>query len=208
MQTYGHAFFRTGNTKFIGNNIIKEKLLLHVCCAPCLVGVLPSLNRNGNFDITCFFYNPNIHPYKENRKRLDCLKEYCSKRKIDLEADESYPLEQNLRTLLNADNRCEACFGDRLEQTALYAEDNGYAYFTTTLLISPYQNQILLEKAGRTAEKGRIPEFLFIDFRNSYRESIKLSRELNLYRQSYCGCIMSERDRYLNIRSPGERPRF
>jgi predicted adenine nucleotide alpha hydrolase (AANH) superfamily ATPase len=156
------------------------------------------------FNITAFFYNPNIHPWKERERRLQTLKDYANSNGIPLEIDEEYPLEENIRMLLDADNRCYACFEDRLSATAAQAAELGIENFSTTLSVSPYQNQSFIQSAGKIAEKESGVRFVYRDFREFYRNSIRISWEAGMYRQPYCGCVFSERDRYLKIKSPGQ----
>ncbi len=180
-----------------------EPLLLHACCGPCMTVVCEQLQKEG-FEITAFFYNPNIHPWKERERRLEALSEYADSKGIPLEIDEEYPLEENIRMLLDADNRCYACFFDRLSATADKAAELGIENFSTTLSVSPYQNQKFIMEAGNAAEKTSGVRFIYRDFREFYSESMRISREAQMYRQPYCGCVFSERDRYLKLKSPGQ----
>ncbi len=177
-------------------------LLLHVCCAPCMTVVKKALSREG-FRVTAFFYNPNIHPFKERQRRLDALNAFSESEEIPLEIVESYPLEENIRMLLEAENRCFACFEDRLSVTAEKADEMGIYAFSTTLSVSPYQNQELIKRAGEKASYNTGVEFIYRDYRDLYKDSVSISRENDIYRQPYCGCVFSERDRYLSIKSPG-----
>jgi predicted adenine nucleotide alpha hydrolase (AANH) superfamily ATPase len=155
-----------------------------------------SLSREG-FDVTGFFYNPNIHPWKERERRLAALLDYTALKGIPLEVSQEYPLEENLRMLLEAENRCAACFSDRLLSTAARASEMGFRFFSTTLSVSPYQDQDLIRTLGGEAARSHGVEFVYRDFTDLYRESVRLSREAGMYRQPYCGCVMSERDRYM-----------
>lgn len=177
-------------------------LLLHVCCAPCMTVVLKALSLEG-FGVTAFFYNPNIHPWKERQRRLETLTAYSDSEGIPLETVETYPLEENIRMLLEAENRCYACFEDRLSVTADKANEMGIHAFSTTLSVSPYQNQEQIKRAGEKAAIKAGVEFVYRDYRDLYKDSIRISRENGMYRQPYCGCVFSERDRYLGIKSPG-----
>lgn len=165
--------------------------------------VCEQLQKEG-FEVTAFFYNPNIHPWKERERRLEALTVYANSKDIPLEIDEEYPLEGNIRMLLDAENRCYACFADRLSATADKAAELGIQNFSTTLSVSPYQNQSFIIEAGEAAEKKSSVRFIYRDFREFYKESIRISREVEMYRQPYCGCIFSERDRYLRLKSPGQ----
>ena len=173
------------------------KLLLHTCCAPCSVYCVEQLLKDG-IDITSYWYNPNIHPYKEYESRLDCLKKYNEKIEIPLIVDNYYGLIDFCKNVVDKlDNRCGYCYLCRLEKTAKYAKENGYDAFSTTLLISPYQNHELLKKTGELLERKYNIKFLYKDFRPGFIKGYEKARELGLYMQKYCGCIFSEEERYL-----------
>ena len=175
-------------------------LLLHACCAPCMTVVQDGLKSEG-YDITVFFRNPNIHPWKEMRRRLEVVEVYSGELDLPLEIDDGYPLGEYLSMLLGAPDRCRACFEERLTATARKAADSGLGAFSTTLSVSPYQDQQAIIEAGEAAAARFGVEFVYRDFRSLYRESVRLSREVGMYRQKYCGCIFSERDRYLGTHS-------
>lgn len=174
---------------------MKSSLLLHACCAPCATVTVEEYTRAG-YEPTLFFHNPNIHPYSEFLRRLRTLEEWAALQGIPVIADLSYPLEENVAMLLSGTPRCALCFGERLAATARRASETGFAAFGTTLSVSPYQDQELILRAG--AEAGRLHEvdFVYIDCRPRYRDSVHISRTLGMYRQPYCGCVFSERDRY------------
>lgn len=169
------------------------KLLLHTCCAPCSVYCIETLRKEG-IEPTVYWFNPNIHPYMEYKQRRDCLKEYT--RNIEIEAifEENYGLKDFCKNVVqDLENRCQKyCYPVRLEQTAKYAKENGYDSFSTTLLISPYQNHEMLIKVGEEMAKKYGLKFLYHDFRAGFREGQEKARELGLYRQKYCGCVFSE----------------
>ena len=169
------------------------KLLLHTCCAPCSVYCIETLRKEG-IEPTVYWFNPNIHPYMEYKQRRDCLKEYT--RNIEIEAifEENYGLKDFCKNVVqDLENRCQKyCYPVRLEQTAKYAKENGYDSFSTTLLISPYQNHEMLIKVGEEMAKKYGLKFLYRDFRAGFREGQEKARELGLYRQKYCGCVFSE----------------
>ena len=178
------------------------KLLIHVCCAPCLIGVKLALDKwaeNQNIDIepTCYWYNPNIHPYTEYKSRLEALKNYTSKNNIELVIDDKYGLvEFTTNVIGDLQNRCEYCYSSRIEKASKYASDNNFDAFTLSLLVSPYQKHDLLRKIGeRYALKHNI-QFLYCDARTDFREGQKSARENGVYMQKYCGCIFSEQERY------------
>ena len=128
------------------------KLLLHTCCAPCSVYCIDTLKKD-NIDITSYWYNPNIHPYTEYKERLNALKDYTKSIDIPLIIDDYYGLRQFCKNVVDKlDNRCGYCYYSRLEKTAIYAKEHGFDAFSTTLLISPYQNHELLKKTGKIIE--------------------------------------------------------
>lgn len=172
------------------------KLLLHMCCAPCSTYSCKRF-RELSYEIHGFFYNPNIHPYKEHQRRLEALEEYCDSEEIPLMVRKDYQLEGYLSKVMpDLPNRCRACYRIRLEEAARMAAETGIDRFSTTLAISPYQNHELLREEGERAAKKYGVEFVYEDLRPGYRESVETSKSLGLYRQPYCGCIFSEKERY------------
>ena len=163
------------------------KLLLHTCCAPCSVYCIDELREEG-IEPTVYCFNPNIHPYTEYKARRDCLEEYTKSIGVKAIFEENYGLEDFFKNVVNNLNtRCkDYCYPVRLEQTAKYAKENGYDAFSTTLLVSPYQNHdAIIEIANRMAEKYGI-KFLYRDFRVGFRKGQAKARELGLYIQKYC----------------------
>lgn len=178
---------------------MSDRLLLHICCAPCLTATSAWFRYEG-WQITGFFDNPNIHPWSEWERRASALRSYAPSIGLEVIYVEDYPLEQSLARLLSTSPRCLACYEDRLGAAAGKAAELGIGRFSTTLLLSPYQDRDLLVRAGARAGAGHGVEFVDADLRSLYPESVRLSRSLGLYRQRYCGCIFSERDRF----RPGE----
>lgn len=173
-----------------------KKILLHCCCAPCSVSCLPPLIDEG-FDVTAFWYNPNIHPFKEYEARRDCLCEYTESLKIPLIVKEEYGLKDFVRAVAgNIEARCSYCYAVRLDQTAKYAAENGFDGFTSTLFASIYQDHELMISLAEKAAKKYGVEFLYHDFRPNFRNGNQKARESGMYMQKYCGCIFSEEDRY------------
>lgn len=169
------------------------KLLMHTCCAPCSIYCIDSLREEG-IEPTVYWFNPNIHPYQEYKMRRDTLKEYTQSIGIQSIFEENYGLDDFCRNVVHdLSNRCQNyCYPFRLEQTAKYAKEHGYEAFTTTLLVSIYQNhEAIIKIANQMAEKYEIP-FLYRDFRVGFRKGQDRAKELGLYRQKYCGCIFSE----------------
>ncbi len=170
---------------------------MHTCCAPCSVYCIDSLRAEG-IEPTCFWYNPNIHPYTEYKTRRDCLKEYTKKVGAELIIEEDYGLDEFCKNVVDdIPNRCvNYCYFKRLSETVRFAAENGYDAFTTTLLVSPYQKHEELKKVCEELEKMSGVKFLYRDFRVGFREGQDKAREAGLYMQKYCGCIFSEEDRY------------
>jgi predicted adenine nucleotide alpha hydrolase (AANH) superfamily ATPase len=149
-------------------------------------------------DITGLFYNPNIHPYTEYKKRMDTAREFADKAGFRLITIDEYKLDEFLRNAaFREGQRCMMCYADRLERAASVAKSGRFDAFTTTLLVSPFQKHELIRKLGEEAGEKFGVEFLYRDFREGYKEGVEKSKELGLYRQPYCGCIYSERDRYM-----------
>ncbi|MDR3562715.1 MAG: epoxyqueuosine reductase QueH [Negativicutes bacterium] len=176
------------------------KMLLHVCCGPCAAYPVQHLKEEGH-ELVGFFYNPNIHPYKEFSRRLETTCEFAAQAGLELVVDDRYTLEEFLHQALTAgEGRCRECYAMRLRVAARYAKEHAFDCFSTTLLVSPYQKHELIRTTGEAiaAEEG-VP-FCYIDFRSGWPEGVRISKELELYRQPYCGCIFSEKERYLKPR--------
>ncbi|WMJ79870.1 epoxyqueuosine reductase QueH [Clostridium sp. MB40-C1] len=178
-------------------------LLLHSCCAPCSSYVLEYLSEF--FNITIFYYNPNIHPENEYRKRVQEQKEFISqlptKTKINFiegnyNTQEFFNITKGLEEEREGGTRCFKCYELRLREAAKKAKELNFDYFTTVLSISPHKNSEKINEIGeKLAEEFNI-KFLNSDFKkkNGYKRSIELSKEYNLYRQNYCGCVYSQRN--------------
>ena len=174
-----------------------KKVLLHCCCAPCSVSCIEPLRQEG-IEPTAFWYNPNIHPFKEYESRRDCLVEYTEKIGIPLIVKEEYGLREFVKNVVeDIDARCVYCYEHRLEETAKYAKENGFDAFTSTLFASIYQNHEMMKAAAEKYAKLYGVEFLYRDFRPNFREGNKKARDEGLYMQKYCGCVFSEEDRYI-----------
>ena len=182
------------------NKLKKErpKLLLHVCCAPCGSYVLEYLSDY--FDITLFYYNPNISPEKEYVLRFEELKrlvsETGSKAKVlcgEYEPERFLEIAKGREEEAEGGERCFSCYRLRLTESGRYAAGNNFDYFTTTLSISPYKNAEKLNAIGGEIAEELGIKYLYSDFKkkNGYKRSIELSREYGLYRQDYCGCAFS-----------------
>lgn len=145
------------------------KILLHTCCAPCSIKCIETLRKEG--EVHLFWYNPNIHPYTEYAARRDALRAYAEDKGLPLTEHGEYGLNSYLNKVWpDIDSRCAACYKMRLEATAEYAAQNGYDTFSTTLLISPYQDHnLIITTAEQAAEKYKVP-FLYRDFRPYFRQ--------------------------------------
>lgn len=167
--------------------------LLWPCSAACIKYL-----REENLDITGYWYNTNIHPYKEYEARLNALKEYAKLINLDVVYDDYYGLREFVKNVYDKlDNRCEYCYYNRMLKVVKYAKENGYDAFTSTLFISPYQKHDLLKSICEKLSAEFDIAFLYRDFRPYFREGQKMFRETGLYMQKYCGCIFSEEERYL-----------
>ncbi len=179
-------------------------LLLHSCCAPCSSYVLEYLSDY--FAVTVLYYNPNIYPEEEFRHRADeqkrLIESLPSKYPISFiegrfDSREFYEAVRGLEHIPEGGERCHACFRLRLEETARIAAENRFDYFTTTLTISPLKNAAALNKIGEETASHFGIAWLPSDFKkkNGYKRSVELSEEYGLYRQDYCGCVFSKKER-------------
>ena len=185
---------------------IVPNILLHSCCAPCSSYVIEYLSNY--FNITIFYYNPNISPIDEYLKRKEeqirLINSMETKYKVNIiDCDYDNDLyEESVKGLElepERGSRCTVCFRLRLAKTAVRAKDGNYDYFATTLTLSPYKNAKLINEIGFQLENQYNIKYLASDFkkRDGYKSSIELSKKYDLYRQDYCGCIYSKRDREL-----------
>ncbi|MCL2244504.1 MAG: epoxyqueuosine reductase QueH [Treponema sp.] len=179
------------------------KLLLHCCCAPCSLSCVNSLREKG-MEPELYWYNPNIHPYTEYKARRDCLALFAANENLKLEMSDEYALRLFLNLVLPAgEKRCEKCYTLRLEKTAFLAAQKGFQVFSTSLLISPYQDHDAIKRIGEQAAAKHDLEFYYSDFRHLFREGQSVSRARGLYMQKYCGCIFSEEERYVKRNGDG-----
>lgn len=173
-----------------------DTLLLHCCCAPCSLSCIGPLRAEG-IEPVAFWYNPNIHPWKEYQARRDCLLEYAPTIGMEVRVQEDYGLREFVRQVAgDIGRRCTYCYEHRIEETARYAAEHGFTAFTTTLLASLYQDHNGIARAAERCAAQYGVEFLYRDFRPNFREGNRRARELGFYMQKYCGCIFSEQDRY------------
>ena len=172
------------------------KILLHVCCGPCTLYPLQVLRDHGH-SVEGYFYNPNIHPFKEFKRRISALEEMAKQEKFSVHIDDNYGLTECLRKVVfNETSRCSFCYDMRMEQAAERAAAVKADAFTTTLLYSRYQNHDLIREKGESLAREKGIAFFYEDFREGWQEGIDLSKAMGLYRQPYCGCIYSEQERY------------
>ncbi len=172
------------------------KIFFHICCAPCALYPYSRMREDG-LEPTGYFYNPNIHPSQEYKKRMDTVREFSLKVGLDTLFRDGYDLDDFLvRTAGSGARRCEHCYRMRLEAAAAAARDNGFGAMTTSLLYSKYQKHDLIRGIAQEAAAGHGLDFYYEDFRMGWREGIVESKAMGLYRQQYCGCIYSERERY------------
>ena len=192
------------------DNFSTMKILLHICCGNCAAYPFKLLREEGH-DYEGFWFNPNIHPYEEYSLRLSSLKELAEGRSVNMHYTEEYnPAEYfrmfGIEDLSGAEHveaaknieraeRCKLCYKLRLEKTAEKACQNGFDAFSTTLLISPYQDFEQITATGKELANKYNISFHVKDFRPHFRESQTMGKELGLYRQKYCGCIFSREER-------------
>lgn len=179
---------------------IKPTLLLHACCAPCSSYCIEYLHEH--FEITLFFYNPNIFPVEEYALRADELRRLVSEMNLNIpvlecenDTESFYALAKGRENIREGGERCFDCYRLRLEKTAALAKEKGFDYFTTTLSISPLKNAAKLREIGLELEEKYEVKNLPSDFKKKegYKRSTELSKKHNLYRQNYCGCVYSKR---------------
>ncbi|MCL4441053.1 MAG: epoxyqueuosine reductase QueH [Firmicutes bacterium] len=178
------------------------KLLLHTCCGPC--SIYPVDVLKGEADVTGYFFNPNIHPYTEWRARRETLASYARSIELPVMFDDDYLLEEFIRGVVNRESdRCSFCYAMRLGRTAEVAAREGFDSFSSTLLVSPYQKHDQIREIGEAVAAETGVSFHYRDFRPGYRGAVERSRELEMYRQKYCGCIYSEKERYCRKKNRG-----
>jgi predicted adenine nucleotide alpha hydrolase (AANH) superfamily ATPase len=175
-----------------------KRILLHSCCAPCTIYPLRRLKERG-VEVVGFFYNPNVHPFTEFEKRLGAVVEYYGEVEAPLIVDAEYDVTDFLKKTLFADiDRCEACYRMRLSRAFEAAGGEGVDVdaVTSTLLFSKYQDhEVLIKIAEEESERWGVP-FHYEDYREGWDEGRRLCRESGMYSQKYCGCIVSEEERY------------
>ncbi|MHB0867309.1 MAG: epoxyqueuosine reductase QueH [Thermoleophilia bacterium] len=170
------------------------KLLLHICCAPCATATIDSW-RGEVSELSGTYFNPNIHPFSEHQRRYETLLAWAGQVGLSLVGEPQYDVAAWLRQVAGNDSkglRCRICITQRLNYTAALAAARGCDAFSTSLLISPWQDHELIREAGEAAAAGAGVRFAYRDLRSEFRRSRELSAAAGLYRQKYCGCIYSE----------------
>ena len=198
------------------------RLLLHVCCAGCACYPLIKLRQvkvqGKDLEITGFWYNPNIHPYSEYQNRMMTMGYFSQKENLPMIWKDEYALEEWLEAIRGEfdltgpslrksrgpgcwtkEKRCEKCYNLRLKKLAEEAKQKGYDYFSTTLLYSKFQKHHSIKEICQKLKNQYNVDFYYFDFRIGWKEGIEISKKMGLYRQHYCGCIFSEKEKYFPV---------
>lgn len=177
----------------------KSSLLLHICCAPCSPYAIELLQKD--YDVTAYFYDPNIHPEQEYWFRLEEMKRFSHKISLPLvaaeyDADRWFDITKGHEMDEEKGERCNLCFDLRLDKTAQFAKENSFEFFATVLTTSPHKNAKIINQIGKTLSNKYGIKFLEADFkkRDGFKISVTISKEYGLKRQDYCGCIYSRRN--------------
>jgi len=179
------------------------RILVHICCAPCALYSFPRLKEEFE-EVIGLWYNPNIHPFQEYSRRLDSLREWAKKENIKIIYENRYELQDFLREVVYRESRrCFICYYLRFRKTAIFARRGKFDYFGSTLLYSPHQNQDLIRTVAEAVGKEYSIKPYLRFFKEGWKESRKLSRQMGLYHQQYCGCVYSEEERYRKISQKG-----
>jgi predicted adenine nucleotide alpha hydrolase (AANH) superfamily ATPase len=177
-----------------------KSVLLHSCCAHCAAYTVDYFRRQ-EYEVTAFWYNPNIHPYMEHQHRLEAMHSLAQEMNFPLIVTEGYDMIDYFRRVVGHESqRCQYCFELRLSKTAEIALQTGFGAITSTLLISPHQKHDLLREIGNKVAEEKGVDFLYADLRKRYSDSRHMTKPLDLYRQQYCGCVYSEWERYANMK--------
>jgi predicted adenine nucleotide alpha hydrolase (AANH) superfamily ATPase len=171
-----------------------KRLLLHICCGPCATYTIRRAREQG-FEVSGFWYNPNIHPFAEHQRRRDCVQAYVEEVDLPMLRWETYEMPSYFRSVAGCEGfgeRCDICYRLRLERTAQAALEASFDAFTTTLLISPYQQQATIHSIGEELGAQYGLQFYFENFRRGWSARSRMAREHEMYQQRYCGCVYSE----------------
>jgi hypothetical protein len=173
------------------------KILLHICCAPCSIYPIRILRSEG-YTLMGYFYGANIHPHTEYLKRRHALEDYSNQVELQVIFQKGYDLEGFLQKIVFRESRrCSICYYERLQAAAFAAKKGNFDAFTTTLLYSKFQDHDEVRSLGESLGAKIGINFYYRDFREGWKEGIETSKALGMYRQSYCGCIYSEKERYM-----------
>ena len=171
-----------------------KRILVHICCGPCATYTVKRLREEG-WAVTGYWFNPNIQPYGEHEKRGEALAKFAEAVSLPVIWEPGYEMVSFLREVVGHERfreRCTLCYRLRLERTARVAAGQGFEVVTTTLLISPYQDQKTIRALGEELAQAQGLAFYFENFRQGFAEHHRLAKEYDLYRQRYCGCVYSE----------------
>ena len=172
------------------------KLLLHTCCGPCTIYPLEQL-RKQKVDVMGFFYRHNIHPFTECMRREETLRNFAHQENLKVIWQKGYELEKFLQSVVFREkDRCRYCYHARLKAAALVAKKGKFDAFSSTLLYSKFQNHKAIVETGQALARQYGLTFFYEDFREGWRRGIEASKDRGMYRQQYCGCIYSEKDRF------------
>lgn len=176
------------------------KILLHTCCGPCTIYPLAQLRTAGH-EVMGFFYRHNIHPLQECLRREETLRRYAQSVDFKIIWQAGYELEEFLRGVAYRENqRCAYCYHARLTACAKLAKHGKFQAFSSTLLYSKFQKHELIREIGEAVGKKEGVPFYYADWRSGWREGLERSKALDMYRQPYCGCIFSEKERFFNAK--------
>lgn len=174
----------------------EKEVLIHCCCAHCAAYTVEHWRRQG-YKSHLYWYNPNIHPFTEYKKRLESMIILAWRCNSPLVVNDSYDMASYFNSIIGHETeRCRYCFEMRLRKTAEVAKQNNFNYFTTTLLISPHQKHTLVKEIGHKVANETGNSFLYADLRKRYSESRHITKPMELYRQQYCGCVYSKWERF------------
>lgn len=176
---------------------MSKRILLHACCGPCSITTIDILRDQG-FEVSAFFYNPNIHPLQEYLRRRDGFLDVAERMGVKvIGSTTEYDSRKWFRNVAyREESRCLHCYADRLERTLSLAKRGRFDFYTSTLLYSKFQQHKRIAELGRDMVGNGKCEFYYHDFREGWKEGIERSKEMGIYRQQYCGCLFSENERY------------
>ncbi|MBN2190437.1 MAG: epoxyqueuosine reductase QueH [Candidatus Aureabacteria bacterium] len=179
------------------------RILLHACCGPCATYPIERLLLK-KYKVTCFFFNPNIHGYQEYVRRYEALRTVCGNYNVELCGFGEYNIFDWFSSVSgNMDERCLSCYKHRIGATVKKAAELGISDFTTTLLISRKQDHEKIRSACESGAEDSGIRFFYEDFRKGWKEHWQITGKLNIYKQQYCGCVFSEKERFEKKSSHG-----